>query len=256
MPYFTQSEASELVGLITNIGGELPPALARYEEIKQAMTDASSSPPTANVLDLTADELMAYAEKVALYRAPETLPALASVVDRAAHAAREALKAGEIDATIISLRPAFDAVAKKLNKAARMGITSATTAEQILRFTDPDAIETFKGLPRVIATIASIAQFRIRVSELLDVSPTAHEQSLLRGVSYGPDIVDFSGAFTADDSFSISGDHNVNGSLHYFSKSASIDWLALGRLDLYLTTPAEAAAKYERALTQKVQEAL
>lgn len=255
MPYFTQSEANELVGLIANIDVELPPALARYEEIKQAMAEASSSPPAANVLDLTADELMAYAEKLALYRAPTTLPALGGVVDQAASAAREALKSGEIDATIISLRPAFDAAAKKLNKAARMGITSATTAEQILRFPDPDAIETFKGLPRVIAAISRIAQFRIRVSELLDVSPTAHEQSLLRGYNYGYDITDFSGAFTADDSFSISGAHNVNGQLHHFSKSASIDWLALGRLDLYLTTPAEAAIKYERALTQKVQEA-
>lgn len=257
MPYFSQSEANELVGLITNTGAELPPSLARYEEIKQELNGAATLAAPQNVLDLTTDELVNYAEKLARHTAAghngrnEFGAALSAVLDQAARATQTALTAGEIDAVIISLRPQFDAAAVKLNKAARMGITSTTKAEDILRFPDPDAIETFKELPRDIATMRGIAQFRIRVSELLNVSPTAHEQSQLRGwrVDYN-DPVDYSGAFTAGDVYSINGEYNEGSKLN---SSSSLDWLALGLADLHLTTPTEAAAKYERALIEKIE---
>lgn len=257
MPYFYSTEANELVSLLTSVGAKLPPSLAKYEDIKRAMTEAADTPAPPNTLEATTEELITYAEKVALLRMTdhngrnEFKTVLGDVLDQAARDARSALTLGEIDAAIIALRPTFDAAAVKLNKAARMGITSATTADDVMRFTDPDAIDTFKELPRVIATLSSIAQFRIRISELLDVSPTADEQSQLRGWRVDlNDPVDYSGAFTAGDVYSIDGDYNVGKKL---SRNAGLDWLALGLADLYLTTPAEAAAKYHRALTQKVE---
>lgn len=242
---FRDIEARLLAAALAEEGLPIPAALASAVAIADA-TDAARTPPSIPVLDMSAADAVDYAATLTRYRQIPGIEvpfvnALIDVAQRAADEAADALRTGGLDEIIVALRPRFDAAAAVIHAAAAHGITSATTAQDVIDKHDPKAIAVWQQIPAALAAMARLSRVRVNLSVQLGVAPTMDDMyQLLSGAHLDVlGYVDYSAAFTDPDAqaFDAAG-------AFYFHKSptSGIDWLKLAAASggrLRLNTPAD-----------------
>lgn len=242
---FRDIEARLLAAALAEHDLPIPAVLASAIAIADALS-AARTPPSKPILGMSAAEAVEYAAVLARYVPPPGgtaafINTLVDISNRAADDAADALRAGGVDEIIVALRPRFDAAAAVIHQAAAHGITSATTAQDVIDKHDPKAIAVWQQLPAALAAMARLSRVRVNLSVQLGVAPTMDDMYRLLS---GPGIdvlgyVDYSAAFTHPDApaFGAAGEFYFHN-----SPTSGIDWLKLAAASggrLHLNTPAE-----------------
>jgi hypothetical protein len=246
---FSITAARNIATQLASYDLPVPTVLAKAVAIDDATTQAATMPRPA-VLEMSADQAVAYAATLTHYTPSPTVyqNALAAVSNQAATEAADALRAGGLDDVIRALRPRFDAAAAILHEAVTHGITSATTAQDVIDKGTPEAIAVWQKLTGADTVLARIAAIRVSLSVSLGVAPTVQQMSQVNMTSSLATLgyVDYSAAFTHPDAqaFGATGEF-------YFRNSPTlgIDWLKLAAFSggrLRLNTPAEVTAMYNQ----------
>lgn len=238
---FRSADARALAATLATWDVPIPPSLSKAVAIADAC-DGAHNPPDVPVLNMTGEQAIEYAAVLARYRpvigGTSWLPdALNTVASRAAAEAAEALRAGDLDVVIVALRPRFDAAAAVIHRAAAHGITSTTTAQQVLDLHDPDAVTVWGELSTALSAIAGIAYARQSLSEQLGVTPNRADMRLHYLADDG--LIDYTVCYVAPDS---NGFSTEGGMYKGRAPRNGIDWLALANSSggrLRLNTPAE-----------------
>lgn len=245
-PYmpFSPGDVRDLTGQLDRLGFTPPPALARAAEVI-AVTEAERVSDDAHpCLDMSDEQILEYARGRALRIHPQVGPhpyssVLVAIGEQAALEAGDRLRAGEVDQIIEALRPRFDKAAAAYARAAGLGITSTTTAEQILAKRLATVTEAWYALDDARSVLEAVAAIRIRLSNRLDVSPTWRDFDILDDATIDRGAIDYTAAFAAADDYSTDFGRYLRR-----SPAAGIDWLGLAAGSLRLNTPSEVKAKY------------
>lgn len=216
----------------------LPRALAMF-----ALAEEHRSDPSGPLLTLTDDELRERITAIAIRDHDNDgrgstrgmQPGIDAVTDQLAREVREAILP-ELDRVVSDLQERFAELAAPLVHAATVyGFTADTTSDYVIRLADEGAANAWRAVPAAWQRIQPIVNFRVSLSRLFDVSPTADEIG-------GPGIaMNYTVCFAAADNWSDDRGYFIDQS----AGEAQLDWLALAAGGLRLNTPTEVRQKLE-----------
>lgn len=152
----------------------------------------------------------------------------------------------ELEFIIVEQQPRFEELAAPLVAAAqRFGFTGSTSSDHVIDLADEDASAAWRATKPAMAAIEPIARFRVKISTMFDLSPTAAESvsnafdrtQIARAENDG---IDYSICFAAEHNWSTDGAYYLEGR---GKARGQLDWIALAAGGLRLNTPDEVVAK-------------
>lgn len=148
-----------------------------------------------------------------------------------------------LDKLVVGQRKKFERiVAPIVEGAQKYGFKYRTTSDEVVRAGDPKGMLAWRDVGYAWASVKPIAQFRVKLSQIFDVSPTWGEARDLGSID--PGSRNWSVCFAAGDEWSMTDGYHIEDQ----PSVTGLDWFAIAQGGLRLNTPTEVRAKIaERA---------
>lgn len=179
-------------------GFPLGDAMTRAHATLQAVTDLQTGNPTAavfgSVADLTAlppEDVADLVNRAALAHLLLTSNALGTAQQGfhavfAVHLARELRRVS--DDVVRSMRPVFDGAMATVAAAHKIGLTPATTRDEILERADAKRLAAFRDLGPAVATLDQLAVLRVTMCNSAGIGPAGKAIACLVDPRTKPDL--------------------------------------------------------------------